>query len=182
VARFIRGNTFRGVKGAEAVDELKVLAAAGAVMLLFGRTDRRFPRIAEILFTPDQPEHDVEGITHAYGAVVLSIPALRRAFAADDGDHVGLHEFAHVLDLSGQSWDGLPTDMSASMARAWLDVMKEEMKKAADGRGVLRPYAGTHEAEFFAVAVESFFERPEALYKANRALYEILEAYFGRRT
>ncbi len=54
-----------------------------------------------------------------------------------------------------------------------------EMEKAWRGRSVLRKYAGTNEAEFFAVAVETFFERPGALRRATPELYAILEEYFG---
>lgn len=178
VAIFVRENLFRGVDGVEATDELKVLAAASAVMLLFGRTEREYPKIAEILFYP-KPQDDVAGLLHPHGAIVLSAPELLRSFACEtDGYHVGLHEFAHALDLTGQACDGLPLDLDPRLLRPWCELMCVEIERIRRGRGALRSYGGTNEAEFWAVSVETYFERPEALRKANPDLFAILQEYF----
>lgn len=160
-------------------------------MLLFGRTGREFPRVSEVLFYPRLLDEEyrtkgegrrIAGLVHPYGAVVLSIPELRRSFACDqDGFHVGLHEFAHALDLSAQDFDGLPGDVDPRLIRPWTELFRAEMERSGKGRGALGRYAGTNEAECFAVAVEVFFEKPEALRRANPRLYELLDSYFGRR-
>ena len=185
---FIRENRFVGIKDQEVTDELKVLASASAVMLLFGRTDRDFPRISEILFYPDTFSddyrtrgrgRDIAGQVHPYGAVILSVPELLRGFAIDsDGSHVGLHEFAHVLDLEALQFDGVPAGMDPRMMQPWTERMREEMKRAGGKRSAIRAYGGTNEAEFFAVAVEVFFERPELLEKKNPEVYGLLKQYF----
>ena len=95
-----------------------------------------------------------------------------------DGYHVGLHEFAHVLDLRDQDWDGLPRCLDPRSARPWAELILNEMNLAREGRSVLRDYAGTNQAETFAVAVEVFFERPEALRRANPELFKAMEDYF----
>lgn len=175
---FVRTHEFVGVD-VEVTEELKALAAASAVMLLFGRTDRRYPHIAEILFYP-KPHDQIAGLLHPHGAVVLSAPELLRSFESDtDGYHVGLHEFAHALDLRAQACDGIPLDLDPRLLQPWCAVMKREIERIRNGRiGALRDYAGTNEAEFWAVSVETFFERPAALMKSNPELYAILEAYF----
>ena len=45
---------------------------------------------------------------------------------------------------------------------------------------VLRPYAAQSPAEFFAVATETFFERPLLLRERHRALYDQLKAYYNQ--
>ena len=43
---------------------------------------------------------------------------------------------------------------------------------------MLRPYAGTNPAEFFAVATEVFFNRPDALRTHEPDLYAELAAFY----
>ena len=45
-------------------------------------------------------------------------------------------------------------------------------------RRVIDPYGARNEAEFFAVATESFFERPRALRDALPALYALLADFY----
>jgi Mlc titration factor MtfA (ptsG expression regulator) len=45
---------------------------------------------------------------------------------------------------------------------------------------VLRPYAGTNPAEFFAVATEVFFNRPLEVRAFEPALYTELRAFYGQ--
>ncbi len=161
-------------------DELKILAASSAVMLLFNRPDLEFPRISEILFYPrafsgesfstrGRGRH-VAGLNSESGAVVLSVPELRMSFMPDsDGYHVGLHEFAHALDRSGQSWKGAPGGMDAELLEAWTRESRVEREKLKQGLSVMDPYAATNDVEFFAVAVETYF---------GKARYEVLERYF----
>ncbi len=189
---FIRENRFAAVDGIEVTDELKVLAAASAVMLLFGRTEREYPYIAEILFYPRPFDdefrtqgvgRDISGMVHPYGTVILSAPDLRRGFASDtDGDNVGLHEFAHALDAASDQHDGVPLDMHPRLIGPWCQRMRVEMERVRRGESVLRSYAGTNEVEFFAVAVETYFEQPERLKKSSPELYAVLAQYFGERS
>ena len=65
------------------------------------------------------------------------------------------------------------------LIRPWTETMRREMARAGLGASVLRSYAGANEAEFFATAVEMFFERPELLRKGNAELYSLLNEYFG---
>ncbi len=48
----------------------------------------------------------------------------------------------------------------------------------AEGSPVLRPYAGTNPAEFFAVATEVFFNRPLDVRQHEPALYSELQAFY----
>jgi Mlc titration factor MtfA (ptsG expression regulator) len=45
---------------------------------------------------------------------------------------------------------------------------------------VLDRYGATNEAEFFAVATESFFEKPLQMEKRHPELYGLLRDYYGQ--
>ncbi|MFO0628882.1 MAG: zinc-dependent peptidase [Polyangiales bacterium] len=68
-------------------------------------------------------------------------------------------------------------------ARAgWAEVCAAVFLALQDGdaavRRVIDPYGARNEAEFFAVATESFFERPRALRRALPALYALLADFY----
>ncbi len=61
--------------------------------------------------------------------------------------------------------------------------MSEEFLELQDDadhrrRTVLRDYGATNEAEFFAVASETFFEKPAQLRKSAPELYEELQKFY----
>jgi len=188
VALFVGETRFTGIDGVEVTDDLKVLTAASAVMLLFNRPDLEYRRISEVLFYPRAfsrdfktrgPGRNLAGLHDHYGAVVLSVPELRRSFEPRHGAaHVGVHEFAHALDWSGQQWEGLPRGMDARLAEQWSKAYRAELEKLKQGKSVLDPYAGTDAVEFFAVSVETYFQTPEELREGAPEIYDLLEQYF----
>lgn len=187
VASFIEHNRFTGL-GIDVTDEIKLIAAASAATLLIGRTDRAFPRIREVIFCPGPFDHErrtdtdrpkAVGRVSPDGIVTFSAPDLLRGMAdARDGVNVGLHEFAHLLDKSGAAFDGLPFDFHPTLVRAWSDVMRMEKQSARRGLSTLDAYATTNRVEFFAVAVESYFEEPDELKRRSPELHALLAAYF----
>src|SRR5204863_4066221 len=109
-------------------------------------------------------EDDLAGQAHPWGTIILSVPALEESFDdPDDGFHVGLHEFAHLLDIEQTRFDGVPRGLDAARSREWLEVVDKEMDRLRRGKSVLDSYAAEDPVEFLAVAVETFFERPLAL-------------------
>jgi Mlc titration factor MtfA (ptsG expression regulator) len=56
----------------------------------------------------------------------------------------------------------------------------EKLKKRSSKgkRSVMDEYGATNPAEFFAVATETFFEKPSQLKLKHPALYEELEEYY----
>lgn len=105
--------------------------------------------------------------------------------AADpsDGKNVVLHEFAHQLDFENLAADGTPALATRQQQRVWREVMRTEFAslRAADQTGIptlLDTYGATNAAEFFAVAVEAFFERPLRLRSQHPRLYAQLQQYF----
>ena len=171
-------------------DDVRVLIAASAAMLLHGRPDLEWPTIRDIVVYPTKfdegytiGEGDIAGMVHAQGPVLISKRDLVHGFRrAHDGHNVALHELAHVLDFGTGAADGLPTGLEFVAAAPWVEVVADRLEnvRRKKYRHVLRDYAGTNEAELFAVAVEVFFEQPTKLRERDPELYAMLREYFNQ--
>lgn len=186
---FLAEHTIAGPRQATVSTETKALVAASAAILLFGREDLDLPSRIDVVVYPDAftEEYEVKrkgeilGQAHAQGPVILSERALREGFSrASDGQNVGIHEFAHMLDLEGARFDGTPSGMDGVSARAWAGLVHSEISRIERHRSILREYGATNEAEFFAVASEAFFERPHAMRDKHPKLYEALREFYGQ--
>ncbi len=177
----------------EVDDLVRVLVAAAAVIPVFGFPGWEYPTLHEVLIVPDawqletRPDQEVQALPGTLlGSVQgfqtsqymrLSRAALVQGFAnADDRHNVGVHEFAHLVDEADGQIDGVPTAVLPPALRgAWAEVLHRELAAVRAGRAPdIDPYAGTNEAEFFAVVNEYFFERPEKLQEHHPALFELL--------
>ena len=122
---------------------------------------------------------ELSGQAHAWGTVILSVPSLRESFEdPDDGFHVGIHEFAHLLDVSQTRFEGIPAGLRPRGSREWVELAEKEMERLRRGKSVIDPYGADDPVEFLAVAVEAFFETPLALRQRHREVYAILAEYF----
>ncbi|MBC7448288.1 MAG: zinc-dependent peptidase [Hymenobacteraceae bacterium] len=188
---FLARTAVTGVQ-TEVDDVTRVLVAASAVIPIWGFPDWEYPNLREVLIVPDiwtekaDAQREFAGLQGTLlGSVQgfqgdqymrLSKTALERGFRDwQNGENVGLHEFAHILDHADGGIDGTPgLALPAELRGAWTDVVKRELARVQRGAGILNPYAGTNEAELFAVAVESFFEEPDKLAQHHPELYELL--------
>ena len=169
-------------------DELRMLVAASAVTLSVGWPDYEWDQLTEVLLYPQAFDRDwsfegdeLLGEAHPWGTIILSVPSLLESFEdPDDGFHVGLHEFAHLLDVDQTHFDGIPVGLEGARAREWVAVAEKERERLRQGRSVLDPYGEEDPVEFLAVAVEAFFELPLALRRRHPDLYAILRDYFGQ--
>ncbi len=92
---------------------------------------------------------------------------------------MGIHEFAHLLDQADGAIDGVPqAALPAHLLRPWAAAVHREMEAVRAGRSEINGYAGTNEAEFFAVVTEYFFEQPGKLRAHHPELYELLAQLF----
>jgi len=194
---------FEGCAGLEITDEVRVTIAAQACLLLLHRKTDYFPRLLTILVYPStysvQEERPItaeiweEGkmfrsgeTARTMGSMVLAWDAVKSG-AADPSDakNVVLHEFAHQLDYENLAADGTPALATREQQTSWQRVMRTEFAslRAADDTGIptlLDTYGATNPAEFFAVSVEAFFERPSALRSTHPRLYSELQRYFNQ--
>jgi Mlc titration factor MtfA (ptsG expression regulator) len=172
----------------EVTDELRLLVAASAVTLSVGWPHYEWQQLTEVLLYPQEFDRDwsfegdeLAGQAHPWGTVILSVPSLLESFDdPDDGFHVGLHEFAHLLDVDQTHFDGIPVGLAGERAREWVQVAEKERERLRTGRSVLDPYGAEDPVEFLAVAVEAFFEAPLALRRRHAEMYAILKDYFAQ--
>jgi Mlc titration factor MtfA (ptsG expression regulator) len=174
--------------GIDASEELRLLVAASAVTLSVGWPDHEWDRLTEVLLYPQDFDRDygfemreLSGQAHGWGTVILSAPALLESFEyPDDGYHVGLHEFAHLVQMDQARFTEIPPGLGAAQGREWSELVEAEMDRLRRGKSVLDPYAGENAVEFLAVAVEAFFEIPLELRARHREVYTLLASYFGQ--
>ncbi len=184
---FLAEKRITGV-GVELDDELRLLVAASAVTLSVGWPDYEWDQLSEVLLYPDDFDRDYRfggaeraGEAHPWGTVILSVPALFDSFEyPDDAFHVGIHEFAHLLDVSQTHFDGIPAGLAGRGAREWVTLAEKEMERLRHGRSVFDDYGAHDPVEFWAVAVEAFFEVPQLVRRRHRESYALLSGYFGQ--
>lgn len=186
---FLEEHAFEGVEDTEVTDELRLSVAAGAALLLNGRPGWELRGAGRsVLFYPDRFDEAYhggdyaafDGMAHEQGPILLSAKAVRESWAdATDGSNVVLHELAHLFDFQNQGADGVPSLMASSSEGAWRDLVRRETQRIRRRRSMLRRYAATAPSEFFAVAVEAFFERPAEMRRRHAELYEALCAFFN---
>jgi Mlc titration factor MtfA (ptsG expression regulator) len=200
---FLAEKRFEGCAGLEITDEIRVTIAAQACLLLLHRRTDYFPRLLTILVYPStylvNERRNVEGpiweegntarlgeTGRIMGSMVLAWDAVQSgAHDPSDGKNVVLHEFAHQLDYENGAADGAPALAKYEQQLSWREVMRTEFAslRAADDTGIptlLDTYGATNPAEFFAVSVEAFFERPSALRSTHPRLYTELQRYFNQ--
>lgn len=179
--------TFEPV-GVEVDDGHRLGVAAGAALLLHGRPDWELPARHTVLFYPSTFDEDYlgsdraafDGMAHEQGPVIVAAQAVEDGWANPfDGSNVVLHELAHLLDYLNASADGIPALVDPGSVDAWRRLVRREMQAARLGKSLLRSYAATNPAEFFAVAVENFFERPALLRRRHPELFDALVAFFA---
>jgi len=196
VAGMVHETRWEAANGFELTDDIKVLVAAQASMLLLGLDLDEYPQLTSIIVHPStvrlSGEYGVTGRVrssgtqtlagqaHYQGPVVLSWSAARRgARFPSSGQNVVYHEFAHQLDMLDGITDGTPPLGDDEARQRWVEVCTAAYDTVrAEGSPVLRDYAGTNPAEFFAVATEVFFNRPVELKEYEPALYAELQAFY----
>ncbi len=197
---FIAEKPFIGCNGLVVTDEMRVVVAAQACLLLLNRPTDHFANLRQILLYPsaffvDRVQTEAGGVLRdqrqvlageswSQGQVVLSWDDVEQGAAiADDGRNVVVHEFAHQLDQADGHANGAPRLPRTRDRRRWTQVLDAEYQRlqrqlALGEPTLLGDYAATNPAEFFAVAAEVFFEQPAQLLQECPALYAELSAYF----
>lgn len=204
---FLAEKRFEGCGGQVITDEVRVLIAAQACLLLLHRETDCYPRLHSILVYPSSYvartwhlEKDGWTITEgsqwrggeswAHGTVVLAWDsAFAGAVELDKDRNLVLHEFAHQLDEEDGRADGAPLLSGSNhwqihhRYQTWARVLNAEFQQlrqaAEDGREtVLDTYGAKNPAEFFAVATECFFEKPGRLRERHPALYAELKEFY----
>ncbi len=187
-------------QGIQITDEIKLTIAGNACILLLQGENRSFSDFTSIIVYPDtyvatQTKHDglVEhqeysartGESWMRGPIVLSWKDVARGSRTPrDGHNVVLHEFAHKLDEQNNVMDGLPLLSNKSDYAEWTKIFRKEYanlikRTKRNKNSVLDEYGTISPPEFFAVATESFFEKPRHMQQKLPDLYTQLKSFYN---
>jgi len=123
------------------------------------------------------------GESWSNGKVILSWDDVEKGIGDfTDGHNVVLHEFAHQLDAESGSTNGAQP-LRRNSYKSWAAVFSENFEELTEDilRGhqtVMDRYGATNPAEFFAVATETFFEKPHQLHAEHPDLYDERQRYY----
>lgn len=192
---FVGEKHWEGCEGLTITEEMRVTIAAQASMMLLGVENFYFDNVKSILVFPKAFQRKTSnGVvsqtrTHAGeawqgGPIILSWhDTLTGGRNEDDGKNLVVHEFAHALDgLDGEMGGEIAFDKPED-AQRWKSLIAEEYRTLVDAkesgrRTLLDHYGATNHAEFFAVASETFFERPREMADEHGELFRLLTTYY----
>ena len=197
---FLADKTFYGCAGQEIDDEVRITIASQACILVLNQGRVPFPELESILVYPSTfvatrevaNEHGLVSTDHiallgeswSQGKVILAWDNVEKGVLnLDDGKNVVLHEFAHQLDHESGATNGAPLLPTGGAYRSWAHVFTEEFAElqedAEHGRhSLMDKYGAVNPAEFFAVATETFFERPEQMARHHAELFNELRKFY----
>ncbi|MGH1470673.1 MAG: zinc-dependent peptidase [Cellvibrionaceae bacterium] len=196
---FLHQKDFIGCAGQDITEEIKVVIAAQACLLLLNRTTSEYQDLTTIYVYPTSfkatrevrdelglvstESNHLLGESWSTGKVILAWDNVEKGIRNfTDGHNVVIHEFAHQLDQESGTTNGAPILSTRAAYKSWAYVFGKEFeilqKNKYKNNNVINEYGATNPAEFFAVASETFFEEPHKLYKNHKALFEELQAYY----
>lgn len=199
MAQLMYRKRWEAARGFELTDEIKMVIAAQAALLILGLHVDDYRDVGSIIVHPttmvlrgpragpasglvsDGPM-PILGQAHGRrGPVLIAWDAVRAdARHPARGHNVVIHEFAHKLDMLDNVVDGTPPLPDRAARARWFEVCTAEYRLLRAGRAghLLRPYAGVNPGEFFAVATEVFFALPVEMEAEKPALYEVLRDFY----
>ena len=199
-ADLLADKTWEPAHGFTLTDEMCAVIAAQAALLSLYLGLESFRRVKAIIVHPqtitvsgprasgihgvmtDGPSHVLGQAHDLHGPLLLAWDSVRyEARHPYGGRNVTIHEFAHKIDMLDGVLDGTPPQLTGAERERWVEVCTAEYNLVVSGAddNFLDTYAATNAAEFFAVATESFFTRPDRLAVARPELYDVLRDFYG---
>jgi Mlc titration factor MtfA (ptsG expression regulator) len=197
---FLDCKEFDAATGVRLTNDVVVAVAAQACLPVLRLGLQAYDGFVGIVLHPDQVVArrsvvDEDGVVHEYdellsgeamegGPVMLSWRDVRTAGrSAAEAYNVVIHEFAHVLDMADGHANGVPRLPPELSLVEWQAVLDAEFKSFvdrvdADEATALDPYGAEAPEEFFAVASEAFFVKPQAMKAEHPVLYGVFVRYY----
>jgi Mlc titration factor MtfA (ptsG expression regulator) len=197
-AELLRTKRWESVGGIELTDEVLVTVAANAAIPILSFDIWPYRQVRSIIIRPtatvstgtragpvagtftDEELATIGEASPRTGPLAISWDAAHHDSRHPSlGCNVVIHEFAHKIDMNDGYADGVPPLRGTALDR-WRQVLHDEFHRteAHESDHVLRPYAWTNPAEFFAVATEAFFCVPGRLAAAKAELYAVLSELY----
>ena len=182
VNRFIRLKHFIPRNLDKVSDEMKVLISASAVQLTFGLHEIYLTHFDRILIYPNSYYSTINRRYHKgevnphWGTIALSWKDFLEGFEQPaSAINLGLHEMAHALHLEDKIVNRNRSFLNEKLLDAYQVLSRNIIEKIRNGEdNFFRKYAGHNEEEFFAVSIETFFEKPEEFLAHHPKLYHTL--------
>jgi Mlc titration factor MtfA (ptsG expression regulator) len=191
VMEFLAKKRFYGCNDLAVTEDMRVLVAGMACLLVLREDARVYPHLRSVLLYPTafwvrhQEPDDIGlvyedevlqvGESQEWGRVILSWEDVEAALGGDPVN-VPAHEFAHQLDDEAPGHDGAPPLPDYTR---WSKVMSAAYEDLCDrGSPVLDDYGTEGPSEFFAVTTEAYFQSGRELRRHHRELYELLRDYY----
>lgn len=189
---FLATTAVEGGVDVEVTDEDRLLVAASAVIPVWGFPGWHYFNVRAVFLLPaafnpefqcGAPDSRITGMVGTgpmAGKVALSKPDLHAGFANQKDKHnVGIHEFVHLVDMADGALDGFPERLeNYRTSDAWFSLVQQKIGEMEQNKTGIPEYGATNQAEFFAVASEYFFERPQLLKKKHPQLYGYLSDFY----
>jgi Mlc titration factor MtfA (ptsG expression regulator) len=195
--RLLADKHWEAGNGFALTDEMQLVIAAQAALLILALPDDSFRRVRTVLVLPTtlmlRGEHSrvpglmsreplpILGLAQSGGTVLITWDAARRdARHPGNGHNVVFHEFAHQLDMLSGTVNGTPPLATQEQFDRWVEVctrVYHQVQRGEAGESI-SSYAGVNTGEFFAVATEVFFDDPHGLQHDHLDLYEVLAAFY----
>lgn len=160
--------------------EMEILIGATIVMVTFGWKKIRLPHFKRILVYPNAYYSTISKTYHRgevnpkLGIIVVSWNCFLEGISDDqDGVNLGIHEIAHALQLENLIKSNAESNFLDPVTfKEYSILAKQEVGKLISNQtSFFRKAGGINEHEFFAVALENFFERPHEFFNYNPTLY-----------
>jgi len=188
---FFSSYRIEGTEGKEIDESMKLIIAGAVASMLNGHPEWEPPFRDSIVIYPSNTidnefnmnKGNITGMAPKTGPMIITEGGLKQSFFnKKDGYNVIYHEIAHFFDWEDGEAGGIPmTRILPSKIERWRKIIHKEWSKVRK-KPYLRSYAGTNEAEFFAVATEYFFENPSLLKRDSPEVYELLKDFYNLDT
>lgn len=176
----------------EATEEMKILVAAEAALLIVQRPMSDYRHLRVVHLWKDQ----IDGQGNALGTanrheVNLSWQYLKMHIRkARDGHNLTLHEFAHLIDFADDGVaQSIPVAQGTLCFDEWkqvVDIEHERLMKAYEsGKNYsIRAYGGYecikgNKPELFSCGTSAFFERGARLKRESPDIYKLFQKFYG---
>ncbi len=198
--KFIQEKSFTGVDGLVVTEEMKVLIAAQACLLILALDFRYFDGWVEIVLYPaafyverevrdeagvvSQQARLLSGEAWSRGQVILSWhDVISDTLKLHAGHQLILHEFAHKLDARSGETNGMPPLHADMSQNKWAQILSRAYHQLISRiehhkHTYINDYAATNPAEYFAVLTEYFFTAPDLLKKHGADVYQQMVLFY----
>ena len=190
---------FEGCGGLGLTEEMRVVIAAYASILILEEKADYYGDLQSILVYPDDYvapvsyqtedgfiEEGYESRKGEYwqaGVIVLSWGDIEAQLYGEErrsGQNLIYHEFSHFLDDRYGLTAGIDQNGDTLRDDEWTIIVAKAYRnlRFTGKHSFLDKYGAESPAEFFSVATELFFERPEKLLQENKDLYKLMQNFY----